>query len=201
MADLDDDEVTSIIKEVMDDGGKDADKALAACQKGMDTIGDRFETGEYFVGDLIYAGEIMTTALGTLKPALVSANAEGPAGKMVMCTVKGDLHDIGKNIVKALLEASGMEVYDLGIDVEAEKIIAELKAKDAGILGLSGVLTLSIDSMKSTIEAIEAAGMRDKVKIIIGGNPITAAVCEQVGADDWAQNPKKTVNVCRAWCA
>ena len=121
MGDLDEDTVKEMLAEVMADGGSEAQQAMAACQKGMDIVGKLFEEGEYFVGDLIYAGELMTDAVGILKDALVKGGSEGPKTKMILCTVKDDLHDIGKNIVKSILEAGGFEVLDLGIDVPAEK--------------------------------------------------------------------------------
>ena len=199
MSDLDEDAMTQMLRDVMADGGADAPKAMEACQKGMETVGKLFEDGEYFVGDLIYAGELMTEAVEILKDALVNAEEGGPAKtRMVICTVKDDLHDIGKNIVKAMLEASGFDVIDLGIDVSPEQIVETVKANGIKIVALSGVLTLSIDSMKATVDAIRAAGL-DDVKVIIGGNPVNAEVCATVGADEWAYSPQKTVQTCKSW--
>lgn len=198
MGDLDEDTVEEMLNEVMADGGSEADKAMEACQKGMDAVGALFESGEYFVGDLIYAGELMTSAVSILKDALVAGEEGSTKAKMILCTVKDDLHDIGKNIVRAMLEAGGFEVIDLGIDVPAEKIVEAAKENNVKIVGLSGVLTLAIDSMKATVDAFKTAGMED-VKIIIGGAPVTEAVCEQVGADEWAYSPKKTVSTCKTW--
>lgn len=198
MGELDEDTVMEILNGVMADGGSEADRAMEACQKGMDVVGSLFESGEYFVGDLIYAGELMTDAVAVLKEALVAGEDGGSKAKMLLCTVKDDLHDIGKNIVRAMLEAGGFEVLDLGIDVPAEKIVETARENNVKIVGLSGVLTLAIDSMKATVDAFKAAGM-DDVKIIIGGAPVTEEVCRQVGADDWAYSPKKTVSTCKAW--
>ena len=201
MGELDEDTMVEILEGVMADGGADAPKAMEACQKGMDEVGKLFEEGEYFVGDLIYAGELMTQAVGILKDALVSGDGDGAAKtKMVLCTVKDDLHDIGKNIVKAMLEAGGFDVIDLGIDVPADKIVETVKANDLKIVALSGVLTLAIDSMKATIDALKAAGLND-VKVIIGGAPVNADVCERIGADEWAYSPQKTVQTCKTWAA
>ncbi len=202
MGDLDEDVMTESLEQVMSEGGADAQKAMEACQKGMDIVGSRFEDGEYFVGDLIYAGELMTKAVDILKDALVSGDGDGEVkAKMILCTVKDDLHDIGKNIVRSMLEAAGFDVVDLGIDVPADKIIETAKEQDIHIIGLSGVLTLAIDSMKATIEAIKEAGLRDDVKIIIGGAPVNAEVCEQVGADAWASSPQTTIDYCKSWAA
>ena len=201
MGELDEDTVVKELEGVMEDGGKEAQQAMEACQKGMDIVGKLFEEGEYFVGDLIYAGELMTQAVAILKDALVSG-AEGGAAKtkMILCTVKDDLHDIGKNIVKAMLEAANFEVIVLGIVVPADKIVETAKAENIKIVALSGVLTLAIDSMKATVDAFQAAGM-DDVKIIIGGAPVTEEACKITGADAWATNPQKTIEICRQWAA
>ena len=200
MGDLDEDVMVETLEQVMAEGGADAQKAMEACQKGMDTVGALFEEGEYFVGDLIYAGELMTKAVEILKDALISEGGEDTVkARMILCTVKDDLHDIGKNIVRSMLEAAGFEVLDLGIDVAPEKIVETAKAEGINIIGLSGVLTLAIDSMKDTIDAFKAAGMRDDVKIVIGGAPVNAEVCEQTGADAWASSPQTTIDYCKSW--
>ena len=202
MGDLDKDIMTEALEQVMSEGGADAQKAMEACQKGMDIVGSRFEEGEYFVGDLIYAGELMTKAVDILKDALVAGDGSDQVkAKMILCTVKDDLHDIGKNIVRSMLEAAGFDVVDLGIDVPAEKIIETAKEQGTHIIGLSGVLTLAIDSMKATIDAMKEAGLRDGVKVIVGGAPVNAEVCEQVGADAWASSPQTTIDYCKKWAA
>lgn len=200
MADLDEDTVLDMMKEVMDNNGEGVQDAMEACQKGMSKVGDLFEEGEYFVGDLIYAGEIMVEAMEIIKPALAGAG-NAKVGKMILCTVKDDLHDIGKNIVKAMLEAGGFEVLDLGIDVAPEKVVETAKKEGIKIIALSGVLTLALDSMKDTINAFKEAGMREDVKIIIGGNPVSEDACKAIGADEWAYSPQKTVKVCKEWAA
>ena len=142
----------------------------------------------------------MTKAVEILKDALVTGDgSETEKTKMILCTVKDDLHDIGKNIVRSMLEAAGFDVLDLGIDVPAEKIIETAKAENIHIVALSGVLTLAIDSMKATIEAFAEAGLRDDVKIIIGGAPVNEEVCEQTGADAWATSPQTTIDYCKTW--
>ena len=200
MGDLDEDVMVETLEQVMAEGGADAQKAMEACQKGMDTVGSLFEEGEYFVGDLIYAVELMTKAVEILKDALITDGGEDTVkARMILCTVKDDLHDIGKNIVRSMLEAAGFEVLDLGIDVAPEKIVETAKAEGINIIGLSGVLTLAIDSMKDTIDAFKEAGMRDDVKIVIGGAPVNAEVCEQTGADAWASSPQTTIDYCKSW--
>ncbi|MBQ4459113.1 MAG: cobalamin-dependent protein [Clostridia bacterium] len=200
MADLEEDELYDYMNEIMDNDGEGVQEALEACQEGMKIVGERFEEGEYFVGDLIYAGEILTEATNIIKPALTGDGQE-KFGKMILCTVKNDLHDIGKNIVRAMLEAGGFDVVDLGIDVDPQTIVDTAKNEGIKIIALSGVLTLAVDSMKDTIEAFKAAGMRDDVKIIVGGAPVTETVCASVGADEWALSPQKTVSVCQGWAS
>ena len=136
MENLEEDTMVEILNGVMAEGGTEASKAMEACQKGMDKVGKLFEEGEYFVGDLIYAGELMTQAVEILKDGLIASDADGAAKtKMVLCTVKDDLHDIGKNIVKAMLEAAGFDVIDLGIDVPAEKIVETAKRTGSKVSG------------------------------------------------------------------
>ncbi len=198
MGDLDEDSVVEILNQVMAEGGAEAGKAMEACQKGMDIVGTLFEEGEYFVGDLIYAGEMMTQAVETLKDALISGDGSESKTKMILCTVKDDLHDIGKNIVRAMLEAAGFEVLDLGIDTPVDTVVKAAKENDIKIVALSGVLTLAIDSMKKTVEGLKEAGL-DDVKVIIGGAPVSAEACSITGADEWAHSPQKTVQVCKNW--
>lgn len=176
----------------------DAAAAVEACQQGLAIVGDRFESGEYFVGDLIYSGDLMAQSFARLKPFMTGA-VGGQLGKLVLCTVKDDLHDIGKNIVRCMLEAAGFEVLDLGIDVAPETIVAALKESGAKILALSGVLTLAIESMRQTVVALREAGLREQVQVIIGGAPVTAEYFEQVGADAWSTNAAESVNICRGW--
>lgn len=201
MGDLDEDAVKDILNQVMSEGGLEAQNSMAACQKGMDIVGNLFENGEYFVGDLIYAGELMTEAVAMLKDGLISGGEAGPKSKLILCTVKDDLHDIGKNIVRSILEAGGFEVLDLGIDVAPDVILRAAKENDIKIIALSGVLTLAIDSMKATVEAFAAAGLREQTKFIIGGAPVSAEACAHVGADAWTMSPQETARICSDWAA
>ena len=195
MGELDEDTVKELLEAVSNT--EDANKAMEACQAGMNEVGRLFEEGEYFVGDLIYAGELMTGAVEVLKPYLASGEGTAKA-RMILCTVKDDLHDIGKNIVRSMLEAGGFEVLDLGIDVPAAKIVETVKAENIKIVALSGVLTLALDSMKNTIAVLKAAGLSD-VKVIVGGCPVSEEAANAMGADEWAYSPQKTVKVCTAW--
>lgn len=196
MGNLEEEELIDALKQV--NNTEDAQNAMAACQKGLEIVGTSFETGEFFVGDLVFAGEMMQEAVNMLKPYLAEESTH-TIGKMVFCTVKNDLHDIGKNIVKALLEANGLEVIDLGVDVPAETIVKTVKENNLKIVALSGVLTMAIDSMKMVVDALAEAGLRDSVKVIIGGAPVTAEANEIIGADAWTKNPQDTVRICLEW--
>lgn len=196
MQELDEELLLELVEKAVAEGA--VQEALKACQEGMDEVGKRFEEGEYFVGDLIFAGEIMVGAMDIMKPALAGEASGSQYGKMILCTVKNDLHDIGKNIVKAMMEAGGFEIIDLGIDVAPEKIIEVIKAENIKIVALSGVLTLALDSMRDTIKAIRDAGL-DDVKVIVGGNPVNGEAAEAMKADAWANSPQKGVAICQAW--
>ena len=198
MADLDENEVNKILQEVMKEGGSQAKDALNSLQKGMEIVGQRFEKGDYFIGDLIFSGDAMAKAVQIISSKLGGEKGDS-TGKMILCTVKGDLHDIGKNIVKIIMEASGFEVFDLGIDVPVDTIVQAVKDKGASIVALSGVLTLAVESMKKTVDALAATGIRDKVKVLVGGAPINERTSEYIGADAWSLNPQTGAQTCRQW--
>lgn len=200
LGELEEDQVLDMLKEFVATNPSEAEalEAVAACQAGMAVVGDLFESGDYFVGDLIFAGELLTEAINTLKPALGSGGST-VAGTILIGTVHGDLHDIGKNIFKSMSEAAGFEVVDLGIDVEISEFVEKAKELNPQVVGMSGVLTLAIDSMKETAEALKAAGVPSK--IIIGGNPVTKEVCEAVGADAFTTNAAEGVKICQGWVA
>lgn len=177
---------------------EDAQKVVNACQEGMAIVGELFEKGEYFVGDLIFAGELLTAAMDVLKPVMDSSGGE-KTETIVLGTAHGDLHDIGKNIFKSMAQAAGFEVYDLGIDQSASAFVEKVKEVQPNIVGMSGVLTLAIDAMKDTVEALVEAGLRDEVKVIIGGNPVTKESCEHIGADAFTTNAAEGVKICQGW--
>ncbi len=175
-----------------------AQEVLAACQKGMEAVGKYFEDGVYFIGDMMFAGELLTRAVELLKPVIGSGSST-KVGTIVLGTVAGDLHDIGKNIFKSIAEAAGFEIYDLGIDQSPEAFVAKIKQVNPQIVGMSGLLTLALDSMKITVDSIGANGLRDSVKIIIGGNPVNKDACEYIGADAFTTNAADGVKICQAW--
>jgi 5-methyltetrahydrofolate--homocysteine methyltransferase len=153
----------------------------------MAEVGRRFETNEYFVPELLIAARAMKAALELIRPLLV-ARGEKPTGRVAIGTVKGDLHDIGKNLVVSLLEGGGFEVIDLGVNVSPERFIAAIREKDVRIIAMSALLTTTMQSMKSTIEALKAAGLREKVKVLIGGAPVTQQYADEIGADGYSAN-------------
>jgi len=153
----------------------------------MDEVGRKFECSEYFVPELLISARAMKAALELIRPLLM-ARGDKPAGRVAIGTVKGDLHDIGKNLVASLLEGGGFEVIDLGVNVSPEKFIASIKEKNANIIAMSALLTTTMPAMKTTIEALKQAGVRDKVKVLIGGAPITQRYAEEIGADGYSEN-------------
>lgn len=198
VSDLDESQVMELIDQTIAEGTENIPEAIRACQEGLENVGERFSQEEYFVGDLIYAGEMMNGALRVLKDAMGQDTAR-ELGKVIFCTVEGDLHDIGKNIVKSMLEVAGFEVTDLGVDVPAETILNKVKETGIKIVLLSGVLTLSLESMEKTVKVFESEGIRNQVRILIGGNPVSEERCQSMGADAWAVNPQDTVNYCKQW--
>ena len=162
----------------------------------MDEVGRRFECSDYFVPELLLSARAMKSALELLRPLLVASGAQ-PVGRVVIGTVKGDLHDIGKNLVSSMLEGSGFEVHDLGTDVAPEKFIQAAKDFNAQVICLSALLTVTMPAMKTTITALEAAGMRGKVKVLVGGAPVTQHYAEQIGADGFGENANSAVTLAR----
>ncbi|WP_026198949.1 cobalamin B12-binding domain-containing protein [Desulfitobacterium hafniense] len=200
IGDLDEGQVVSLLEEFVASKPSmaEANQVVAACQKGMSIVGDYYEKKEYYVGDLIFAGELLSQAFDLLKP-VIGGDSSSKVGSIVVGTVQGDMHDIGKNIFASMVEAAGFVVHDLGIDVEPGAFVDKVKEVKAEILGMSGVLTLAIDSMKATVDALAAAGLRDQVKVIIGGNPVTEEACKQIGADMFTTNAAEGVKICQRW--
>lgn len=200
VADLEDEKVVDLLSEFMagDPSEEEAHKAVGACQDGMAVVGELFEKDEYFVGDLIFAGDLLTRAIDILKPALGKMQ-ESHVGTIVLGTVAGDLHDIGKNIFKAMVEIPGFEVHDIGIDQPASVFVDKVKEVNPEIVGMSGLLTLAADSMEETMDALRKAGVRDGVKVIIGGNVATKETCERIGADAYTTNAAEGVKLCQEW--
>jgi 5-methyltetrahydrofolate--homocysteine methyltransferase len=166
----------------------------------MDEVGRRFECEDYFVPELLLAARAMKAALALIRPLLASSGAE-PASRVVIGTVKGDLHDIGKNIVASMLEGGGFEITDLGADVAPEKFVDAVRANRANLVCLSALLTVTMSSMKTTIEALSAAGLRGQAKIMVGGAPVTQRYANEIGADGYGENAAVAVALARKLCA
>lgn len=160
----------------------------------MSEVGRLFEEGEYFVPELLVAARAMQGGMELLKPMLVAEDIK-PIGRIVIGTVKGDLHDIGKNLVGMMLEGAGFEVTDLGSDVDAQKFVDAIKSSGATVVGMSALLTTTMSNMPSTIEALKAAGLRDKVKVMVGGAPLTKAFADQIGADGYAPDASQAAKL------
>jgi corrinoid protein of di/trimethylamine methyltransferase len=163
----------------------------------MDEVGKKFEANEYFVPELLLAARAMKASLELIRPLLAAGGIE-PAGKIAIGTVKGDLHDIGKNLVAAMLEGGGFEVIDLGVNVDPQKFVRAVKEKGAEIVALSALLTTTMPAMKTTIDALAKAGVREQVKVMVGGAPVTEAYAKEIGADGYSQNAAGAVPLARS---
>jgi 5-methyltetrahydrofolate--homocysteine methyltransferase len=166
----------------------------------MDEAGRRFECNEFFVPELLIAARAMKASLELIRPLLAARGTE-PAGRVVIGTVKGDLHDIGKNLVAAMLEGGGFEVNDLGVDVAPERFVGAVQEKGAGLVALSALLTTTMPSMRGTIEALAAAGLRARVKVMVGGAPLTQRYADEIGADGYSENAAGAVALARRLAA
>ena len=197
LADLDEEGTLAAVRQELA-SGQDPLTVLDACREGMIQVGKRYETGEYFVSDLLLASEIFKQTTEILSPAMTTTTA-ATKGKVVIGTVQGDIHDIGKDLVVNMVKANGFEVTDLGVDIPPEKFIATLKETGATVLGLSGLLTIGYDAMKRTITAVDESGLRPTVKVMIGGGPINAEVCKYTGADAWGSDAQVAVALCEEW--
>lgn len=185
-------------KQLLDEG-TDPMNILEACSKAMKTVGKRFEQGEYFLPHLIMAGVMLKQISETIKPLIKEEKTEAGRGRVLMGTVRGDIHDIGKNIVIFLLEVNGFEVRDIGIDQPLENFVEATREFQPQVVGMSGLLTLAFDSMKETVRAIEDAGLREKVRIMIGGAQVTEQVKDYTGADAYGPDALAGVRLVEQW--
>ena len=198
------DEVRDMVKKALDEGQeveKILDEGLIA---GMDIVGEKFKRNEFYVPEMLIAARAMKAGMEVLRPILVQKDVK-PLGTVVLGTVRGDLHDIGKNLVGMMLEGAGFEIVDLGVDVSPEKFVQTVKEKKAQIVGLSALLTTTMPSMKDVIKALEEEGIRDKVKVMIGGAPVTQSYADEIGADGYAPDAAsaadKAKELVKAVCA
>jgi methanogenic corrinoid protein MtbC1 len=179
--------------------GQDPLHILDLCREGLDVVGKRFEKGEYFLPELMMAGEMLGKISELVKPKLVNAGNRQKLGKIVLGTVEGDIHDIGKDIVAFMLDINGFEVHDLGVDVPVNKFIEAIKQDKPQVVALSGFLTLAYDAMKRTVDAMKEAGLRNNVKIMIGGGQIDDQIKNYVGADAYGKDAMAGVVLAKGW--
>ena len=198
MGDLEEEALLALVKKRLEAG--DAPMAvIEACRDGMQIVGDRFAKQEYFVSELVASGELFNEVMEIIGPRMPAGEDSKSQNEIVFGTVRGDIHDIGKNIVTSMLRANGFKVYDMGIDVPPQVFVDKISETKAPVVLLSGFLTLAFDSMKQTVDAIKTAGMRDKVKICIGGGQIDANVQKYTGADGWGPDAMTAVSFSRKW--
>jgi len=196
--DGDDDEASALAQRALEQGVDPLDAINKGYTAGMDVVGELYSTGEYFLPDLILGGEAMKAALAALEPALKASGQEREvAGVVVLGTVKGDIHEIGKSLVGSMLSANGFEVYDLGIDIEADEFVARAREYKADIVALSALLTTTMLHQRDVIEHLAEAGLRDKVKVMVGGSPVTQGWADQIGADGFAEDAAGAVGVAK----
>lgn len=196
--DLKEKEILRIVQQRLD-AGEDPFAIMSDARNALTIIGDRFSAGEYFISELVYSGVIMTRISELVKPVLSKAPDFERRGKVVIGTVAGDIHDIGKDIVVFMLDSHGFEVHDLGVDVPIERFVEAVREVEPQVVGLSGFLTLTYDVMKETIEAMKEAGLRDQVRIMIGGGQMDDRVKDYVGADAYGPDAMAAVSLAKGW--
>ena len=198
MAGMKEQEALGMAKKMLN-GGEDPLKVLDLCREAVEIVGKRFEEGKYFLPELMMAGEMLKQISEMAKPLVKTEQKAVRSGKVVIGTVEGDIHDIGKDIVTFLLDVNGFEVHDLGVDVPRQKFVDAIREVQPQVVGMSGLLTLAYDSMKDTVAAIAEAGLRDKVKIMIGGGGMSEEVREYAGADAYGADAMAAVNLSKKW--
>ncbi len=191
-------EALTLVEELLDKG-TDPLAILQDCKQAMAIVGDNFASGKYFLPELVMAGEMLLKISSIIKPKLQVTAAAETLGRVVLGTVEGDLHDIGKDIVGLMLEVNGFQVTDLGIDVPPNKFVDSVKENEPQVVALSGFLTLAFDSMKATVDALAEAGFRERVKIMIGGGQIDEGVLRHTGADDYGLDAMDAVSMAKRW--
>jgi len=184
--------VKELTQQALDEGVAPSEIVTKYLIPAMAEVGDRFERNEFYVPELLIAARAMQGGLAILKPLLADTDLK-PTGKVAIGTVKGDLHDIGKNLVSMMLQGAGFEIVDLGVDVSPDKFIDAGKESKAQVIALSALLTTTMPSMKTTIDALKAAGLRDEVKVVIGGAPVTQRYADEIGADGYAPDANSAV--------
>ncbi len=191
------DEVKNLVSKALDEEGTEPNKILQeGLLKGMGVIGERFKKNEVYVPEVLIAARAMKSGMEILQPRLTSAGVE-PIGTAVIGTVKGDLHDIGKNLVCMMLEGNGFKVVDIGIDAEAQKFVDAAKENNATVVGISALLTTTMTNMKEVVETFKGSDLGGKVKLMVGGAPVTQAYCDEIGADGYAPDAASAADLAR----
>ena len=198
IAEMEEEEALALTKEMLA-AGTPPMQILDDCRVAMEVVGQRFEEGEYFLPELILAGEMLKSLSDEVKPYFEGEQQVEKQAKVIVGTVKGDIHDIGKDVVVFMLDVNGFEVFDLGIDVAPQAFVDKIAETKAPVVALSGFLTLSFESMKETVEAIQAAGLRDKVKIMVGGGAVDDQVREYASADGYGLDAMAAVSLAKQW--
>jgi len=198
MSDLMEDETIALVKDLVKQG-TDPLSILDDARRAMEQVGKRFEKCEYFIPDLMMAGEILKEISDIVKPLITGGQATAKKGKVLIGTVAGDIHDIGKDIVTFMLDVSGYDVLDIGIDVPVPTFVQKVKEFGPAVVGLSGFLTLAFDSMKKTVEALDEAGLRKNIKVMIGGGQIDDEIKKYVKADAYGKDAVAAVTLCKEW--
>lgn len=191
-------EVAALVESALADGIAPETILNEALVDAMNVIGDKFRTGELYVPEVLIAARAMNAGLKVLKPALTTAGIE-PIGKAVICTVKGDMHDIGKNLVKMMIEGKGIECIDLGVNVEPSAVVNAVIETGATVVCLSALLTTTMNGQKDVIDALVAAGIRDKVKVMVGGAPVTKAFADEIGADAYSIDAATAAEIAKSF--
>lgn len=198
LADLREEEALQIVQNQLT-AGENPLTILDSCRKAVEIVGERFEKSEYFLPDLVMAGEILKEIAELVKPKMGMVDEVKRVGKVVIGTVQGDIHDIGKDVVTFMLDANGFEVHDLGVDVPPQTFVEKIREVKPEVVGLSGLLTLAFDGMKATVDAITAAGLRDQVKIMIGGSQVDERIKEYTNADAYGSDAMAAVSLAKEW--
>ncbi len=191
-------ETIDLVKAALDSGA-DPLMILGACREAMEEVGEKFETGEFFLSELIYSAEVFKQVSAILEPALISRRAPETSGSVVFGTPKGDIHDLGKNIVVTMMRAQGFSVHDLGVDVPPERLVEEIQRTGTNILALSALITPAFVSMKKAVSLLKEKGLREKTFVIIGGGVTTDLARKEVGADAQTLDPTKAIRLCRQY--
>jgi methylmalonyl-CoA mutase cobalamin-binding domain/chain len=195
---MDEERALGIARRMLD-GGADPASVLELCRQAMEKVGRGFESGEFFLPELVMSGEILRQITELAKPMMAESAGAPRLARVVIGTVSGDIHDLGKDIVTFMLDVNGFEVHDLGVDVPPERFVRAIVEVEPAVVGLSGLLTLAVESMRQTVEAVAAAGLRDRVKIMVGGSAVDEKIAEHVGADAYGKDAVRAVALAKTW--